>query len=366
MNAGVTITAAHIDAPRIDLKQNPLYEAEELALMKTHYYGGIKKYQWTAIPLELRGVVALKSGEVISVSIGADENDPVFTITDLLPHLSKDQMKKTMLEGIAGEALNILVGSMPLQGEEKDAAKCQVLQLLNERYGICEEDFFSAELCVVPAFPARELGLDRSMIGAYGQDDRVCAYAALRGLLDSEPPRRTAICVLADKEEVGSDGVSGMKSDCFEWFVEGLCTSLGGDLRTCFANSLCLSADVVVAFDPTYPEVLDKQNAARLNYGIAVCKYAGSRGKSGTSDASAELVARIRRIFDEAGVQWQTGELGKVDQGGGGTVAVYMAKRNIDTIDAGVPVLSMHSPFEAVAKFDVYMTYRACRAIYQA
>lgn len=362
---GAAIVAAHIDAPRLDLKQNPLYESEELCLFKTHYYGGIKKYQWPAIPLELHGVVALKDGSVVTVSVGDKPEDPIFTITDLLPHLGKDQMAKTMAEGIQGEALNILVGSQPSDAE-KEAVKENILQLLHDTYGIVEEDFLSAELCVVPAFPARELGFDRSMIGGYGQDDRVCSYPALRAILECTAPRRTAVCVLADKEEIGSEGVTGMKSKQFDTFMEDICVSLGGSLRACFEKSFCLSADVSVAYDPTYPEVTEKRNTARLNYGVCLCKYTGSRGKSGASDASAEVVAFVRRIFDEANVTWQMCELGKVDQGGGGTVAMYMAERNIDTIDAGVPVLSMHAPFETVAKYDVYMTYRAAKAVYHS
>ncbi|MBQ3054484.1 MAG: aminopeptidase [Oscillospiraceae bacterium] len=365
IDSGAAIVAAHIDAPRIDLKQNPLYESEELCLFKTHYYGGIKKYQWPAIPLELHGVVALKDGSVVTVSVGNQADDPIFTITDLLPHLGKDQMTKTMAEGVQGEALNVLIGSQPSDAE-KDAVKANILSLLNESYGIEEEDFISAELCVVPAFPARDLGFDRSMIGGYGQDDRVCAYPALRAILECTAPRRTAVCILADKEEIGSEGVTGMKSKAFDRFMEDIAVSLGGTLRALFANSFCLSADVSAAFDPTYPEVTEKRNTARLNYGVCLCKYTGSRGKSGASDASAEVVAFVRRIFDEANVKWQMCELGKVDQGGGGTVAMYMAERNIDTIDAGVPVLSMHAPFETVAKFDVYMTYRAAKAVYHS
>ncbi len=366
ISSGANIAAAHIDAPRIDLKQNPLYQDNEFAMFKTHYYGGIKKYQWPAIPLELRGVIALKSGETVSVSVGDKEDDPILTITDLLPHLGKDQMAKTMSEGFTGENLNLLVGSEPISGGEgeSDGVKLNLLKILNDKYGIVEEDFLSAELSVVPAFKARDLGLDRSMIGAYGHDDRVCAYPALRALLELEAPEKTAICVLADKEEIGSEGVSGMKSKYFDAFMEDLCVAFGTTLRECYDKSCCVSADVTVGFDPNFPEVLDLRNAAKLNYGIALCKYTGSRGKSGASDASAELVARMRRIFDGAGALWQMGSLGKVDQGGGGTVAMYMAERNIDTIDAGVPVLSMHAPFEVVSKLDVYMTKRAVGAFY--
>ncbi len=366
MRFGANIAAAHIDAPRIDLKQNPLYQDGEFAMFKTHYYGGIKKYQWPAIPLELHGVVALKDGSTITVKIGDDPEDPILVITDLLPHLGKDQMSKTLSEGFPGENLNLLVGSEPVEGgdNESDLVKLNVLKILNEKYGIVEEDFLSAELSVVPAFPARDLGIDRSMIGAYAHDDRVCAYPALRALMSSDVPERTAVCVLADKEEIGSEGVSGMKSEFFDLFMEDLCECFGVPLRRCYEKSCCLSADVTVGFDPNFPEVVDPRNAAKLNYGVTLCKYTGSRGKSGASDASAELVARMRRIFDSAGIVWQMGALGKVDQGGGGTVAMYMAERNIDTIDAGVPVLSMHAPFEVVAKMDVYMTYRAVCAFF--
>ena len=366
MAKGANIAAAHIDAPRIDLKQNPLYQDGELAMFKTHYYGGIKKYQWTAIPLELHGVVALKDGSVVEVSVGDKAEDPIFTITDLLPHLGKDQMAKKMSEGIPGESLNVLIGSSPISGgeEEADGVKLNVLRILNEKYGIKEADFLSAELSVVPAFDARDLGFDRSLIGGYGHDDRVCAYPALRALLECGVPERTAVCVLADKEEIGSEGVSGMKSMHFDTFMEDLCDAFGVPVRACYEKSCCLSADVTAGLDPTYPEVMDSKNSARLNYGIALCKYTGSRGKSGASDASAELVARVRKIFDDAGVIWQMGALGKVDQGGGGTVAMYMAERNIDTIDAGVPVLSMHAPFETVAKLDVYMTYQGMCAFF--
>ena len=366
MRSGANIAAAHIDAPRIDLKQNPLYQDNEFAMFKTHYYGGIKKYQWPAIPLELRGVIALKSGETVCVSVGDKEDDPIFTMTDLLPHLGKDQMAKKMSEGFTGENLNLLAGSEPLDGAEgeSDAVKLNLLRILNEKYGIVEEDFLSAELSIVPAFKARDLGFDRSMIGAYGHEDRVCAYPALRALLELGTPEKTAVCVLADKEEIGSEGVSGMKSKYFDAFMEDLCAEFSVTLRECYEKSCCLSADVTVGFDPNFPEVLDLRNAAKLNYGIALCKYTGSRGKSGASDASAELVARMRRIFDGAGALWQMGALGKVDQGGGGTVAMYMAERNIDTIDAGVPVLSMHAPFEVVSKLDVYMTKKAIGAFF--
>lgn len=368
LSEGANIAAAHIDSPRIDLKQSPLYESEGLALFKTHYYGGIKKYQWPAIPLELYGVVSLKSGETIDVSVGNDANDPLFVITDLLPHLGKDQMAKKAGEIFTGESLNVLCGSRPIDGathKDSDAVKLNVLRILNEKYGITEEDFLSAELCVVPAFSARDIGFDRSLIGAYGHDDRVCAYPSLRALLDAENISKTAVCVLADKEEIGSEGVSGMKSYFFDTFMEDICERQSVALRECYESSTCLSTDVTVAFDPTYPEVSEKKNSAFLNGGVALCKYTGARGKSGASDASSELIARLRSLFDENGVLWQMAALGKVDQGGGGTVAMYTAERNIDTIDAGVPVLSMHSPFETVAKSDVFMTYKAISAFFE-
>ena len=367
LEEGCVIAGAHVDSPRIDLKQNPLYESDELAYFKTHYYGGIKKYQWVTIPLELHGVVALKNGETIDVSIGNDPSDPQFVITDLLPHLGKEQMRKTMEEGITGEGLNILIGSIPYADEGSDRVKLAVMSILNDRYGIVEEDFLSAELTAVPAFEVREIGLDRSLIGGYGHDDRVCAYAELKAILDlDEAPEKTAVCILADKEETGSDGVSGMQSSAFECFMEELCAGQNVPLRRCFKNSFCLSADVTAAFDPNFPEVSEKRNDAKLNYGMGICKFTGARGKSGTSDASAEIVGYLRRIFADAGVVWQMSELGKVDQGGGGTIAKYMANRNIDTIDAGVPVMSMHAPFEVVAKFDCFMTYLGVLAAYKA
>ncbi len=368
LDCGASIAAAHIDAPRIDLKQSPIYESEGLCLFKTHYYGGIKKYQWPTIPLELHGVVVKKNGEIVEVSIGADDSDPVFVITDLLPHLGKDQMKKNAMEVVPAENLNVLCGSRPIDGageKDSDAIKLNIMRILNEKYGIVEEDFLSAELSVVPAFRARDIGFDRSMIGAYGHDDRVCAYPALRAILDLKTPNKTAVCILADKEEIGSEGVSGMKSKFFDTFMEDICEAQGAKLRACFEKSTCLSTDVTVAMDPTYADVVEKKNTAYINRGIALCKYTGSRGKSGASDASAELVGKIRSIFSEKNILWQMGALGKVDQGGGGTVAMYMAERNIDTIDAGVPVLSMHAPFEVVSKIDVFMTYRAIASFFE-
>ena len=348
LDQGVSICAAHIDSPRLDLKPNPLYEDGELAYFKTHYYGGIRKYQWVTIPLELHGVVALRDGASVQVNIGGGADDPRLVITDLLPHLGAEQNKKPLAEAIPAETLNLLLGSEPIgDAEESGRVKLAVMKLLNEKYGITEDDFTSAELEAVPAVKATDIGLDRSMIGAYGHDDRVCAYAALRALLDLEgTPAKTAVCVLADKEEIGSDGVTGMQSAAFDTFMEDLCESQGAAVRVCFEKSFCLSADVTAAYDPNFSDVYEKRNAAYLNYGIGLCKYTGARGKSGASDADAETVAYVRNVFDEAGVIWQIAELGKVDAGGGGTVACYMAERDIDTIDAGVPVLSMHAPFE--------------------
>ena len=365
MEHGARITAAHIDSPRLDLKPNPLYEEAELGYLKTHYYGGIRKYQWVTIPLELRGVVALRDGQVVEVAIGEGE-EPKLVINDLLPHLGAEQSKKTLAEGIGGEQLNILIGSRPMEGDDTERVKTQLLRLLYEKYGFTEEDFISAELEAVPAVNAVDIGLDRSMIGAYGHDDRVCAYAALKALFDMEKvPEKTAVCVLADKEEIGSDGVTGMQTAAFDSFMDDLCEALGTPLKACLERSFCLSADVTAAYDPNFGDVYEKRNSARLGYGVGLCKYTGSRGKGGASDASAEVVAFARRVFDEAGALWQMAELGKVDAGGGGTVAKYMANRNIDTLDAGVPVLSMHAPFETVSKLDCYMTYKAMKAIYE-
>ena len=365
LERGSVIAGAHVDSPRLDLKQIPMYEQDELCYLRTHYYGGIKKYQWVTIPLELHGVVSLKNGDLVEVCIGRDPGEPKFVITDLLPHLAADQMKKTMAEGITGEGLNLLIGSTPYADDGKDRVKLAVLSLLNDAYGIAEEDFLSAELTAVPAYDVSEIGLDRSMIGGYGHDDRVCAWAELKAIFDVKQPRRTCVCILADKEEIGSEGVSGMQSTAFDCFMEDLCTAENVILRRCLENSFCLSADVTAAFDPLYPEVAEKRSESKLNYGMAICKYTGARGKSSTSDASAEIVGYLRGLFDREKVIWQMAEMGKVDQGGGGTIAKYMANRNIDTIDAGVPVLSMHAPFEVVAKLDCYMTYKGILAAYQ-
>ena len=366
LEKGAQIVAAHIDSPRLDLKPNPLYEDSELAFFKTHYYGGIRKYQWVTIPLELHGVVAKKDGTVVEVRLGEDQ-EPKFVITDLLPHLGGEQGKKPLNEAVPGESLNILLGSCPSgEEDEKDRVKMQILEKLFEKYGITEDDFTSAELEAVPAAAPTDIGLDASLIGAYGHDDRVCGFAALQGILELAEPEKTAVCMLADKEEIGSMGVTGMQSAAFDTFLHDLCDGQGVPLRACYENSFCLSCDVTAAYDPNFPEVFEKRNAAFVNYGVGLCKYTGARGKSGASDASAETVAYVRRVLDQADVLWHISELGKVDAGGGGTVAMYMANRNIATLDAGVPVLSMHAPFETVAKLDCYMTYKACKAIYEA
>ena len=365
MNTGARICAAHIDSPRMDLKPNPLYEDAGMAFLKTHYYGGIKKYQWVTVPLALHGVVVRKDGTSVTITIGEDENDPILMITDLLPHLAADQMQKTAANAIVGEQLNVLLGSEPLEGEGSDLVKLHMMKLLNDKYGIIEEDFLSAELSIVPAMKCREVGLDRSMLAAYGHDDRVCAYNEIVPLLDMATPKHTAICLLADKEEIGSVGITGMQSFAFETFVHDLCHATKASLYRCFENSFCLSADVSNAFDPNFAETCDKRNNSALNMGVAVFKYTGSRGKGGCSDASAEAMGHIRSVLDKAGVIWQVGELGKVDQGGGGTVAAFMANRNIVTVDAGVPVLSMHAPMEIISKLDCYMSMRACKAVYE-
>ena len=366
ISKGVRISAAHIDSPRIDLKQNPLYEDGELALFKTHYYGGIKKYQWTTVPLSLHGVVFLKTGEKVNIVIGEREDDPVFCITDLLPHLAQAQMKRTASEIVKGEELNILIGSRPFKDDkESEKVKLNIIKLLNEKYGIEEDDFISAELEAVPAYKARDIGFDRSMIGAYGQDDRVCAYTALKAILDIENPKRTAITVLTDKEETGSDGNTGLNSAYLSYFISDLAENLGGVPRHVISASECLSADVNAAVDPTFPDVTEIKNASKINYGVVVTKFTGSRGKAGTSDASAEYVFRVRELLDRNSVVWQTGELGKVDLGGGGTVAQYIANLNIDVIDVGVPILSMHAPFEIASKVDTYMAYKSFKVFFE-
>ena len=357
---GINITAAHIDSPRLDLKPNPLYEDSELALFKTHYYGGLRKYQWTAVPLAIHGVFALKDGTVKEVSIGENEDEPKFVINDLLPHLSAEQNKRTLSDGIKGEELNVLVGSRPFKADEgSELVKLNILNLLNQKYGISEDDFLSAELEMVPTHKACDIGFDGSLIGAYGQDDRVCAYPALTAILEVENPEKTALAILADKEEIGSTGNTGLESDFLRYIIGDIAKMQKVDATVALRNSKCLSADVNAGFDPTFPDVMDRRNASFLNYGVVVTKYTGARGKSGTSDASAEYAAYVRNMLDKAGIVWQTGELGKVDLGGGGTVAMFIANMGVDVIDLGVPVLSMHAPFETTSKFDVYMCYKA-------
>ena len=360
LTEGVKIAAAHIDSPRLDLKPNPLYESDELALFKTHYYGGIKKYQWVAIPLALHGVIIKNDGTKVTVKIGEEEGEPKFVISDILPHLGAEQGKRTLSEGISGEELNVIVGSRPFKSEEgSELVKLNILKLLNEKYGIKEADFLSAELEVVPAFKADDIGFDRSLIGSYGHDDRVCAYPAAMAAFTTENPEYTAITVLTDKEETGSDGNTGLQSSYLKYFIAYLAKANGLDVFEVLSKSECLSADVNSAYDPTFNSVFEKNNTSYLNKGVVITKYTGARGKGGTSDASAEYMGKIRNMLDADGIVWQIGELGKVDAGGGGTVAKYIANLDVDVVDLGVPVLSMHAPYEVVSKLDVYMAYRA-------
>lgn len=360
---GCKFLAAHADTPHLDLKPTPLYEQNEIALFKTHYYGGIKKYQWAAIPLSLRGVVMKENGETVNISIGDKEGDPVICVNDLLPHLASEQMKRTGNDLIKGEELNAMVGSKPLCADEgKDLVKLNILNILREEYGITERDLISSELQIVPACGGCDVGLDRSMVGGYGQDDRVCAYTALQAILDCQTPENTAVVVLSDKEETGSDGATGMKSDFLNYFIESLAEVYGAKGRNVWENSACLSADVHAAYDPTFSDVYDPHSSIYANFGVGVAKYTGSRGKGGTSDASAEFLNQVTRLFDKEGIPWQIGEYGKVDVGGGGTIAMYLAKKNMNVLDVGTPVLSMHAPFEVTAKADVYSTYLAYRA----
>ncbi len=360
---GVHLVASHIDAPRLDLKPRPLFEESQLAFFKTHYYGGIKKYQWTAIPLSLHGVIVKKDGTKIEVNIGESAEDPVFCVTDLLPHLAADQMKRSLPEAVKGEELTILIGSLPFKDDDiSEKVKLNIMSLLNQKYGIVEGDFITAELEAVPAFPVQDIGFDRSLIGGYGQDDRVCAYTSLMGALTCDKPSKTLVTIFADKEETGSDGNTGLHASYLKYFIADLAKPYHVDGRTVLSHSQCLSADVNAAFDPKYPDVHEKNNAAYINYGVTLTKYTGSRGKGGTSDASAEFVAKVCNILDKHQVVWQIAELGKVDQGGGGTVAQYIANLDVDVIDIGVPVLSMHAPYEVTSKLDVYMTYKAFEA----
>ena len=364
LSEGCRIVASHIDNPRLDLKPQPLYENSGISYFKTHYYGGIKKYQWTAVPLELHGVVYRADGTRIDINIGSDPEDPVFYISDLMPHIGKDQMSKSAFEFISGEGLNIINGSLPI--DEDGGVKLRVLSILNEKYGITERDLITAELTAVPAIMSREVGFDRSMIAAFGHDDRICAYPALRALIDGDIPEHTSVVMLADKEEIGSYGVTGLGSESYSDFIESLCASVGADFLSCKRNSICLSADVGGAYDPCYADAYEATNSAYINRGVVICKYTGSRGKGGCSDASAETLAKLARIFDNAGVVWQVGEYGKVDQGGAGTVASEIAHYGIEVIDCGVPILSMHSVTELASKFDIYEMLKACEAFFKS
>lgn len=357
---GVRILAAHIDSPRLDLKQVPMYEDAGMGFLKTHYYGGVKKYQWTAIPLALHGVMVRADGTSVDINVGEDDNDPIFYINDLLPHLGAKQSQEPLGTAISGETLNILIGGLPYDDKEvADKIKLTALSLLNEKYGVTEEDFLSAELSLVPAFKARDIGFDRALIAAYGHDDRVCAYPAVTALLDNPDTKHTVMVVLADKEEIGSVGVTGMQSEVFMDIINEISLSLGKNSRVVRNNSKCLSADVTACYDPNFADVYEKRNSAMISCGTTMSKYTGARGKSSTNDASAEFVGYIRKLFADNGVIWQTAELGKVDAGGGGTVAMYIANHNIETVDLGVPVISMHAPYEVVSKADVYSTYEA-------
>ena len=360
LNEGIHFNIAHIDSPRIDLKPNPLYETEELAYFKTHYYGGIKKYQWTTIPLALHGRIMLADGKAIDVDFGEKPGDPVLVITDLLPHLGRAQGERKLNEGIKGEELNILLGSLPVDDKEvKEAFKLKVLSILHDKYGITEKDFMRSELTLVPAQKAVDVGLDSSMVGAYGQDDKVCAYTALMAEFDCKKPEYTSLTALVDKEEIGSTGNTGMESDALLHFVEDLAECEGERVRDILRNSICLSSDVNAAYDPTFPDVYEKQNSSFFNHGPVLTKYTGVRGKGGSNDASAETMQKVIGYMEDAGVAWQIGELGKVDEGGGGTIAMFMGNMDVDTVDLGVAVLSMHAPFELTAKLDVYYTYKA-------
>ncbi len=371
---GANFVVSHADVPRLDLKGNPLYEDIELALMKTHYYGGIKKYQWVSIPLAMHGIVILENGKKVKVVIGEDENDPVFTIPDILPHLArKVQGERKAGEVIKGEELNILVGSVPTviaDKDIKDKVKYVVLEKLNEKYGLIEEDFISAELQIVPAFKAKDVGLDRGILGAYGHDDRICGYTSLKAILDlEEVPKRTAVCFIVDKEEIGSSGSTGLESNYLEYFMADLINKINGDynelyLKKTLWNSKALSADVNDGINPMFKEVHDLLNAAKIGYGIVLTKYTGSGGKYSSNDADAEFVHEIRSLFNKEGISWQIGMLGKVDEGGGGTVAKYLAHFGIKTIDAGPALLAMHSPFELASKLDIYESYRAYKAFF--
>lgn len=368
---GIHMNGAHIDSPRLDLKPNPVFEKGDIAYLKPHYYGGIRKYQWTTVPLAMHGIVGLKNGEMVEITIGEDENDPIFCITDLLPHLAGEQSGRKLGEGVKGEELNIILGSLPfMSAEEEDKVKQPVkllaLKLLNEKYGITEKDFTRAEIEMVPAYKAKDVGLDRGLVGAYGQDDRVCAYTALMADIATKNPVHTTMTILADKEEIGSTGNTGLNSDFVLHIVEDICASMGGaNVRKALRNSLCLSSDVNAAYDPTWASVYEERNSSYIHKGCVLTKYTGSRGKSGSNDASAETMTKVINMMDEAGVYWQTGELGAVDVGGGGTIAWLIAHMDVDVVDLGVPILSMHAPFELASKLDVYNTYKAFCAFYK-
>lgn len=362
INNGIRISAAHIDSPRVDLKQCPVYEDGGMGFFKTHYYGGIRKYQWVTVPLALHGVIIKADGTSVKVAIGENDDDPIFYINDLLPHLGHATDAKPLGEAIPGENLNILVGSRPLSGEGSDAIKLNILTILNEKYGITEEDFLSAELCAVPAMKARDIGFDRSLIGAYGHDDRVCAYPAVSAIVDNADSEHTLMCILADKEETGSEGNTGMKSSLMADLIDQISVALGGNTALVRANSKCLSADVSAAYDPNFAASFEKRNSSLINCGVVLTKYTGSRGKSSTNDASAEYIGWLRQIMAKDGVIWQAGELGKVDGGGGGTVAKFIANYNIEVVDLGVPVISMHAPCEVISKVDLYEAYLAFSA----
>ena len=363
---GVRLAIAHIDSPRVDLKPNPLYEDTSLAYFKTHYYGGIKKYQWTVMPLALHGTIVKLDGSKVDVKMGVSDDDPCFCITDLLPHLAREQAAKTLGKAIEGENLNVLIGSRPFdtEDEEGELVKLNVMNILNERYGVTEDDFLSAELCLVPAQKARDVGFDRGLIGAYGHDDKVCAYPALMAALDCGVPEYTCITYLTDKEETGSDGNTGMQSDFLRYFIYDLAKADGEEGYRVLSKSKCLSADVNAAFDPIYASAYEAKNSSYINAGVIISKYTGHGGKYDTSDASAEYMGEIRSMLENNKIMWQVGELGKVDIGGGGTIAKYVANMNVDVVDLGVPVLSMHAPFELVSKVDVYEAYRAFLAFY--
>ncbi|HCD44043.1 MAG TPA: aminopeptidase [Lachnoclostridium sp.] len=367
MEQGLRINGAHIDSPRLDLKPNPVFEKNDLAYFKTHYYGGIRKYQWGTVPLAIHGVIIKKNGEVVELNIGEKEGDPVFCVTDLLPHLAGEQNDRKLRDGLKGEELNVLISSIPFidEAELKEPVKLLALKLLNDRYGITEADFFRAEIELVPAQKACDVGLDHSLIGAYGQDDRVCAYTALMAEIDANMPEYTTVTVLADKEEVGSEGNTGLDSDFVLHYIQDLAAMAQLDVRKVLRNSICLSSDVNAAYDPTFAQVYEDRNSCFLNKGCVLTKYTGVRGKSGSNDASAELMAKIIAMMEQEGIYWQIGELGAVDQGGGGTIAKYVAHMNVDVVDLGVPILSMHSPFELSSKLDVYNTYKAFRAFYK-